>query len=109
MRRDLTLPIVGVAAAIAITTTMDATGWFMFSALPLFPLMLIFWWLDRLTRTQIGLRVGRTGHYLLALLYPLLIMGAIATLASIGGAMDLSQTDWGKAGMNVALVGLSTM
>jgi len=39
----------GVAAAIAITTAMDATGYSMFSALPLFSLAGVFWYLQRLT------------------------------------------------------------
>ncbi|MGO9210031.1 MAG: hypothetical protein ACLPXM_00545 [Terriglobales bacterium] len=35
-------PILGVLAAIAVTTAMDANGLSAFSALPLFPLMALF-------------------------------------------------------------------
>ncbi len=38
--KALRIPILGVIAAIAITSTMDATGYFLYSALPLLPL----WW-----------------------------------------------------------------
>jgi hypothetical protein len=42
-RRSVRLPILGIMVAIAITSTMDAIGLTEFSALPLFPLMLLFW------------------------------------------------------------------
>src|SRR5690349_9198649 len=109
MARELMLPVAGTLAAIAITATMDATGYFAFSALPLFPLMLLFWWLDRLTRRELGFRLARSNDYAIPLLYPILVMGAIATIAAANGVLDTSDTDWGKAGLNVALVGVTTI
>jgi uncharacterized protein len=109
MRTRLTLPIAGVTLAVAITTTMDATGYFAFSALPLFPLMLLFWYLSRLTRREMGfVRGDRTG-YALAILHPLAVMGAIAAIAGSAGAIDTAQTDWGKAALNVGLVAGTTI
>ncbi len=43
MRTSLSPAILGVLVAIGITTRMDATGYTNFSALPLFPLALLFW------------------------------------------------------------------
>jgi hypothetical protein len=43
MNRSIWPAISGVALAIAITTTMDATGLSAFSALPLLPLVALFW------------------------------------------------------------------
>jgi len=41
---SLALPILGVAIAIAGTTTMDATGLSDFSAFALLPLIFLFWY-----------------------------------------------------------------
>jgi hypothetical protein len=71
------LPIVGIAIAIAGTTTMDATGLSDFSAFALLPLMLLFLYLEGLSRSEMGFRWGRPAHFVLALLYPLVVIGAI--------------------------------
>jgi len=54
MRRSLIGPAAGLLVAIAITATMDATGYIAFSALPLCPLLALFWYLDRLSRRDAG-------------------------------------------------------
>jgi hypothetical protein len=51
-------PLAGVAIAIAITTTMDATGLTMFSSLPLLPLAGLFWYLGRYPRREVGVTTG---------------------------------------------------
>lgn len=58
----------GVLAAIAITTAMDAGGLSVFSALQLFPLMGLFWYLERLPRQSVGMAWGRGRDYGLAVL-----------------------------------------
>jgi hypothetical protein len=75
-------PILGVLAAIAITTTMDATGLSAFSALPLFPLLGLFWYLQRLSRVEVGFAWGQWRHYGLAALYPVCVMGVITRCGS---------------------------
>lgn len=94
MRSTLTRPILGVVIAIVITTSMDATGLSAFSALPLFPLMGIFWYLERLSRRSMGFVWGRWRHYGLATLYPVLVLGTITLISSAVGAVDLSQTNY---------------
>ena len=76
----MALPIRGVAIAIAGTTTMDAKGLSDFSAFALLPLIFLFWYLDRLSRSEMGFRWGKPTHFALALLYPLLVIGLIAGL-----------------------------
>ena len=105
---SLALPIVGVAIAIAGTTTMDATGLFAFSAFALLPLMFLFWYLDRLSRSEMGFRWGRPADYALALLYPLVVIGLIAIVATFAGAVDLSKTNWQKALLNLLIMTIST-
>jgi membrane protease YdiL (CAAX protease family) len=102
-------PILGVLLAIAITTAMDASGLSAFSALPLFPLMALFWYLERMPRREVGFARGEGRHYLLALAYPVVVIGLLALLSSASGAMDVSKTNWRKAALNIALLSLSTL
>ncbi len=96
--------VVGVVIAIAITTTMDATGYSMFSALPLFPLAGLFWFLQKFSRQEIGLIWGNLQAYGLALAYPIFVLGLVAVVALMGGAIDTSSADWNKAFLNMALM-----
>ena len=57
---SLALPILGVAIAIAGTTTMDATGLSAFSAFALLPLIFLFWYFDRLSRSEMGFQLGQS-------------------------------------------------
>ncbi|MGI9261538.1 MAG: CPBP family intramembrane glutamic endopeptidase [Woeseiaceae bacterium] len=94
----------GIIVAIAITTAMDATGYSAFSALPLFPLAGLFWFLQEFSRTEIGLVWGRPRYYGLALAYPVLVLGAIAVIAYGFGAVDTSKAEWSKAFLNMGLM-----
>jgi uncharacterized protein len=109
MTKTIRLPILGVFAAIAITSTMDATGLSTFSALPLFPLLGLCWYLQRLSRGELGFKWGQWRHYGLAALYPVSVVGAITIVAAATGVIDLSHTNWRKAGINLILVTISTV
>ena len=104
MTQTLRSAALGVAAAIAITTAMDATGYSMFSALPLFPLAGLFWYLQKFSRHDIGLVWGDLRTYVLALVYPMLVLGLIGVIAWMFGAVDTSKADWNKAFLNMALM-----
>ncbi|MBT8220639.1 MAG: CPBP family intramembrane metalloprotease [Bacteroidia bacterium] len=90
------LPLLATVLAIAITTTMDFTGYLQFSALPLFGLIFIFWLILRLSREEIGLKWGRLQDYGIAILYPFVVLGATVLIAFALGEIDLSQTNWPK-------------
>jgi membrane protease YdiL (CAAX protease family) len=94
----------GIAAAIAITTLMDAAGYSMFSALPLFPLAGLFWYLQKFSRADIGLVLGPGHYYGLAIAYPVIVLGVIASIAFVSGAVDTASSDWNKAMLNMALM-----
>jgi membrane protease YdiL (CAAX protease family) len=100
----MTHVVVGVVLAIGITTVMDATGYTMFSALPLIALIAVFWALQRFSRAEIGLSWGNRRGILLALLYPVAVLGAVACAAWIGSSVDTSGADWQKAGLNMVLM-----
>ena len=109
MATALRRPILGVLAAIAITTAMDAGGLSAFSALPLFPLMGVFWYFERLSRPSVGFVWGRWSHYGLAVLHPVLVLGLTVLITVVAGAARFGSTDWEKASINLALVGVSTI
>jgi len=48
------LPLIAAIIAIAITTTMDFTGYSTFSALPLLGITIVFWLVLRLSKVEIG-------------------------------------------------------
>jgi membrane protease YdiL (CAAX protease family) len=102
-------PTVGVLAAIGITTAMDACGLSVFSALPLFPLAGLLWAWHRFSRVEMGLTWGSVRDYGLALLHPVVVLGVVTAVAALAGVIDLTQADWRKAGLNLLLMGLSTV
>lgn len=109
MLSDWRLPVIGVIASIAITTAMDASGVSAFSALPLFPLMLLSWYLDGCSRAQIGFLRGRLGDYRLAVLHSVLVLGLLALAAWAAGSVDLDRTKWRSAAINFAIMSISTV
>jgi membrane protease YdiL (CAAX protease family) len=87
---------------------MDATGLSPFSALPLFPLMLLFWYLDGLSRTEVGFVWGRLRHYGPPILHSCVVLGLLALSAWFAGAVNLEKFKLRSAGINFALVAGST-
>jgi len=98
-----TAPWLGLALAIAVTTSMDANGLAQFSALVLIPLTLAGWWLQRLSRREIGLTWGPAREHLVAAGYAFLVLGAIALVGLVRGHIDVSDANWRTTGLNLAL------
>jgi membrane protease YdiL (CAAX protease family) len=88
---------------------MDATGLSAFSALPLLPLMGLYWYLERMSRREMGFVWGQARHYGLAIVLPLLVLATIALISAAARVVDVSQTNWNKTWLNVALVTSSTI
>lgn len=107
-RRLLFWSVLGTLLAIAITSTMDASGLTVYSALPLAPLMGVLWLIQRFDRREMGFVGGERSDYLVAVLYPITVMALLFLLAWLAGAVNLSHTDWRKAGLNLLLVSTST-
>jgi uncharacterized protein len=107
-------PVVGVLLAIAITSAMDATGTSAFSSLPLFPLLVLFSYLQRFSAQDLGFTWGRLHtltSYGLAVLYPLVVMGAIAGVAALTGVLNPAAAPHHAHSVwrNLLLVGASTI
>jgi len=109
MTSRLRWPVLGVLAAVAVTSTMDATGLTAFSALPLALLLGVFCYLQRISRKEAGLSWGQGRTYFLAVLFPIAVAALIILVARAAGAIDLTHTNWKKTGINFALVAFSTV
>jgi membrane protease YdiL (CAAX protease family) len=101
-------PAIGVAIAIGITTAMDATGLTQFSALPLFPLFLLGWYLERLPRSVVGFRGAAPRDFGLALLHPIAVLGVLTAVALLAGAADPQAFDLRAVAGKVARIGFGT-
>ena len=93
---------IATLVAIAITSAMDFTGYFNFSALVLAPLTLIFWFIARLSKEEIGFKIGTFKDYVLALAYPVTVLGGAVLIAFIFQKVQLQSEDWSKTWINVA-------
>lgn len=114
MNRSWIWPIIGVLAAIAVTSTLDATGRSAFSALPLFPLLVLLWYLQRFSAKELGFSWGTSPagrSYALAILYPIVVMGALVAVAALSGALNSAAAPPHKHSvwLNLLLVGGTTI
>jgi membrane protease YdiL (CAAX protease family) len=96
MSHGLRWAVAGTLLAIAATTVMDAVGLSGINALPLIPLFFLLWYLQRLSRAEIGLTWGRWRDYALAVFYPPLVLALAGLIAWLSGAVHLAATDWAK-------------
>ncbi len=103
MSDALKLAPAGTLIAIGITTSMDATGFSLFSSLPLIALNGLFWYLQKFTRAEIGLCWGDLKSHSRAIGYPLLVLGLAAAIAGYFGAIDTRQADWTKVMVSISL------
>src|SRR5262245_40345529 len=109
MRSALLTAILGVVASVAITTAMDASGLSAFSALPLFPLLGLLWYLEKHSPQDMGLVWGRPLGYGFAILYPALVLGAVGGISAVSGVLDAARVDWSGAWRKVAIVSAATV
>src|SRR5260370_7224544 len=63
-------PVLGTLLAIAATAVLDVVG--LINVLPLVLLFFLFWYLQRMSRAEIGWTWGRWPDYTLSLFYPTL-------------------------------------
>ncbi|HEX6348786.1 MAG TPA: CPBP family intramembrane glutamic endopeptidase [Candidatus Dormibacteraeota bacterium] len=93
--------VIGVLLAIATTTVLDAVGF----GINVLLLPLVFfgcWYLQRLTRIEIGLVLGAWQPYVLAVAYPVLVLTLIGVIARATGAANMPAVNWTAALLNLA-------
>ena len=96
----LAFAVIGVLLAIIGTTVLDAVG-FGLNVLPLIPLFFLFWYLQRLSRAEIGLAWGHGRDYPLAIIYPVLVLALVGLVAWVSGAVTFAPIDWEKSLLNL--------
>ena len=103
------LPAFGLFAALATNTIGNAGVLSGMGALLLLPLLLLFWYLERFSRREMGFVPGRLRHYGLGLLHPLLVLSMLALVAWWSGATTIQNPDWSKVALDIAVAALTTM
>lgn len=104
MTKTLIPPALAVLAAIVITSTMDAMGLTLFSALALFPVLVLCWCLWRRTPKSMGFVWGRRSDYAMALIYPAVVLVACVLVAYATGSTHVEHTHWRRAAINFVLL-----
>lgn len=95
MNNSLRLAILATLIAIVITTTLDATGYGMWTALVLTPLIPLFARLGGLDRKDLGYVVGTVRHYLFATIVPLLLLLGLTALVLLLDVAAPTREEWG--------------
>ena len=95
----LAMAVIGTFLAIASTAILDAIG-FGLNILPLIPLFFLFWYLQHLSRIEIGLTWGRWRDYGLAVFYPILTVALIGLVAWLSRAVTVNSIDWSRTLIN---------
>jgi membrane protease YdiL (CAAX protease family) len=104
MTKSLKLALAASGLALLITATMDATGYTVFSALPLIVLTFGFAWLAKVSPGELGFRTGNKRSYTAAFILPPLLLGVLSLASILLGADDSGSTDWRKSWTNIALM-----
>jgi membrane protease YdiL (CAAX protease family) len=103
------LPAFGIFAALATNTIGNAGVLSGMGALLLLPLLVIFWYLERFSRREMGFVPGRLRHYGLGLLHPVLVLSLMALVAWSAGATNSQNPDWSKVALAFAIAALTTI
>ena len=108
-RQSLRWPVIGALVAIAGTSALDAAGLSAYVANSLLlPLFLLFWYLQRMSRSAIGLTWGRWRDYALSVFYPVLVLAVAALIAWLSGAVHLAAIDWATTVHSLVVLTLVT-
>jgi membrane protease YdiL (CAAX protease family) len=110
LRHSLRWPVIGTLVAIAATAALDAVGLSAYVANSLLlPLFLLFWYLQRLSRSAIGLTWGRWRDYALAVCYPALVLALAGLIAWLSGAVNFAAIDWATTVLHLVVLTLVTI
>jgi membrane protease YdiL (CAAX protease family) len=72
-------------------TVVSGTG--DFSALVLLPIIILGWAVTRISKSDMGIRRGRPGHYAIAVLYPVVVMGLIMLVIRLAEGIRVQDFD----------------
>ncbi len=98
------LPAVAMVAATATNGVLPGMG-----ALFLLPLLMIFWYFERFSGTEMGFVLDRPRHYGLGLLHPALVLSLLALFGWSTGATNIQNADWSRVARDFTVAALTTM
>jgi membrane protease YdiL (CAAX protease family) len=91
-------PVFGSVAALVVCPALELiTGAEWSYTLPIFVFFFLFWGLTRMSRAEIGFRVGGPGAYIVSLVYAFLALSTVGAAAMLGGEGGLSSAPLGKS------------
>jgi membrane protease YdiL (CAAX protease family) len=108
MKINREMPFIGTIAAITATTILILVGLSDFACYVLFPLVVLFSLLQRMRLREIGFKRGNGRSYIIAILYPVIIMFLLTLAARLFGVVDITDTDWNKSIKSIAIMTLLT-
>ncbi len=95
--------------AVMLTGAMVASGLSgVNTVLPLFLLIIVFWALYRYPRRKVGYTFGTAKGYVLAFLFPVLVMGTLSVIAWGSGQITLTDPDWQAMVREMAIIAVFT-
>ncbi len=94
--KNFRIPILAVLLSIVVTTTMDFSGYTLFSALPLLAIIVLFWLVERHSSGALGLRWGQPKYYGIAVLYPIVVVSVTVMLAAALGELHFTADEPAK-------------
>ena len=103
MNSSFRLAIIASLTAIAVTTTMDATGYGMFSAFILIPLIPLFAALGKTTRTDLGFTLGSLRPYPHSIAIPILLLAALTATVVTLDVIEPTREEWGLVILVIAI------
>src|SRR5689334_15186323 len=109
MNQPCSRALLGIFAAIAVTTTLDALHLSSISALPLLPIATVLWRLDGFPREAVGIRWGRVSAYGWAMLYPVIVMTLLALMAFAASDASVTAPQWSRGLRGAAVMGGATI
>ena len=83
--------VLGILLSVAATSSMDATGFGAFSALPLLPLAIIFLLFGKISTREAGFNWGKSKDYALAIGYPLIVAVSITLIFGIANSFSFQK------------------
>lgn len=91
-------PVLGTAATLVLCPALELiTGAAWSYTLPLLVFFFLFWTLTKMSRAEIGFRIGGFGAYIASLVYAFLALSAVGVAASIAGDAGLEEASAGRS------------
>ena len=107
-KQDIT-PVLGCMVAIIVTGSMDIAGLGAYSALPLFLLWIFFSRMPATGLQELGFSLPSKASFVVAFLYPLLVIGIVGSLALVSGAASPDSFNLIHSSKMIVLVTVATI